>query len=368
VAGFARASTTPAQHVKVEGTGTVDIQVVNSNQVPDGHVFHVTFAASDTDSVRAESYALVDSTTGEVLFANGHDFVGVGNGPVGDGLLPIVATDSLVRFDAAASGFIPGSPTNSKLRVSYQPLLSPNLRRPGYPEDFQIRFASTYKDTSIGDKSATARPAKFEIFAHEATGDRKMKFYFRDLDNNGVLSRQFERIDIVTYRPSFPNDPQATWRVELDTTGLGPNPLRLTTDGDVFEARLRVPLTAKDLFSFRTVGQQVAAPAGGKVVNEPYVVPNPYVGAASFEPGRFATSGRGERRIEFRGIPQGAVVRIYTVRGDLVQTLRQDGSSNAFVPWDLRSKDNLDVAPGLYVFQVEAPGADPKVGKFALLK
>jgi hypothetical protein len=47
---------------------------------------------------------------------------------------------------------------------------------------------------------------------------------------------------------------------------------------------------------------------------------------------------------------------IYTVRGELVRTLHQDGSQGGYVVWDLRTKDNLDVAPGLFVFQVDAPG------------
>ena len=106
--------------------------------------------------------------------------------------------------------------------------------------------------------------------------------------------------------------------------------------------------------------------AAGK--SEPYVVPNPYLGAASFEPAPFNIKGRGERRIEFRGVALGAVVRIYNVHGDLVQTLRQDGSFDGFVPWNLRSKDNLDVAPGLYVFHVEAPGEPSFTGKFAVVK
>jgi hypothetical protein len=97
-------------------------------------------------------------------------------------------------------------------------------------------------------------------------------------------------------------------------------------------------------------------------------VPNPYVGSASFEPARFAVSGRGERRIEFRAIPINSTIRIYTVRGDLVQTLKQDGSNAGYVPWNLRSKDNLDVAPGLYIFHVDAPGVGSAKGKFALLK
>jgi hypothetical protein len=101
---------------------------------------------------------------------------------------------------------------------------------------------------------------------------------------------------------------------------------------------------------------------------KPYVVPNPYVGAASFEPAPIGTSGRGERRIEFRAIPVGSTVRIYTVRGGLVRTLTQDGSTAGYVAWDLRNRDNLDIAPGLYVFHVDAPDVGTYVGKFAVIK
>jgi len=62
------------------------------------------------------------------------------------------------------------------------------------------------------------------------------------------------------------------------------------------------------------------------------------------------------------------VVRIYNVHGDLVQMLRQDGSFDGFVPWNLRTKDNLDVAPGLYIYHVEAPGQSAFTGKFAVVK
>ena len=126
-------------------------------------------------------------------------------------------------------------------------------------------------------------------------------------------------------------------------------------------ATLRLTLTPaaerRRLFVFRTQRRaRRRRAAAAAFAEKPYVVPNPYVGAASFEPERFAISGRGERRMEFRAIPQSGSIRIYTVRGDLVQTLRHDGSTTGFVAWDLRTKDNLDVAPGLYIFQVEAPG------------
>ena len=101
---------------------------------------------------------------------------------------------------------------------------------------------------------------------------------------------------------------------------------------------------------------------------EPYVVPNPYVGSASFEPERFAISGRGERRIEFRGLPRHCIIRIFTVTGDLVDTLRHDGSLEGFVAWNLRTKDNLDAAPGLYIYHVDGGSLGTRTGKFAIIK
>jgi hypothetical protein len=123
------------------------------------------------------------------------------------------------------------------------------------------------------------------------------------------------------------------------------------------------------VFAFTATGSSVdPALAQAQFAQKPYVVPNPYVGSASFEPALYAQTGRGERRIEFRAIPQGAVIHIYTVRGDLVQSLRQDGSDNGVVAWNLRTKDNLDLAPGLYVFHVSGRGIGEHVGKFAVVK
>ena len=130
-----------------------------------------------------------------------------------------------------------------------------------------------------------------------------------------------------------------------------------------------MPYGPSDAFLFRTTAPRVdGAQARLDFAEKPYVVPNPYVGSASFEPARFAVSGRGDRLMEFRNIPRGGTVRIYTVHGDLVRTLPQDGTDRGFVPWDLRTKDNLDVAPGLYVFHVDGREVGEYVGKFAIIK
>jgi hypothetical protein len=80
------------------------------------------------------------------------------------------------------------------------------------------------------------------------------------------------------------------------------------------------------------------------------------------------TSGRGQRKIDFIHIPAGATVKIFTARGDYVQTLRQDGNiEDGAVSWDLKTYENLDVSFGVYFYVVESPVGNA-TGKIAIIK
>jgi hypothetical protein len=372
VLGFVPAEAEEARHLRGEGTGSVAIQVVNSDVVPDGHLFKLTFASGAPDSIRASSYALTDSTEGTLLFRTGTDLRGAGTGPVGAGLLPVVSTIAAVEVDTSGTGWDPGSPTNSLVHLTYQPVLPKNLRRSGYPEDITIVFDDEVVDTSLAMFLYPARPAKFRVYAETEQGAVQMNFRFRESEPfDGTLSQHGEFFDIMTYLPDLPDVPQVTWRAQIDTTGQSSRgPLQPPGSGDVLRLKLRQPFGAGDVFLFTTKAAGIDDDAARSAFKEdPYVVPNPYVGAASFEPERFAVSGRGERRIEFRGLPSKCTIRIYTVRGDLVQTLERDAAGDdGYIPWDLRTKDNLDVAPGLYVFHVDAGPLGEKTGKFAVIK
>jgi hypothetical protein len=367
VPGYVPAAAGAAAQVAGRGTGTVETRVLISGLVPEGHLFKVTFATPSPESIRARTYALADwgtdSTEGKVLFALGRDFDGLGIGPVGAGLLPVVSTPAQVSVDPGRSGFAPGSPTNTRLKVSYQPGRDVNLRRPGYPDDISIVFDDVQRDTGLAIFPWPARPAKFRVIAHSEGGDRQLDFIFNDVDLDSTLSRADEYVDLLTYATGPPSAFDVTWHVQLDTLG------QALSLGDTYELRLIRPFSSDDVFVFSTSGSRVdPARAQAEFSQKPYVVPNPYLGAAGFEPERFAVLGRGERRIEFRALPRSSTVRIYTVRGDLVQTLRHDGSDNGYVAWNLRTKDNLDVAPGLYIFHVDAPGVGTHTGKFAVVK
>jgi hypothetical protein len=39
-----------------------------------------------------------------------------------------------------------------------------------------------------------------------------------------------------------------------------------------------------------------------------------------------------------------------------------------FVAWNLRTRDNLDLAPGLYLFHVDGGDLGTNIGKFAVVK
>jgi hypothetical protein len=369
VTGYIPASTSDVKHSEGSGTGSVEIKVLNSSLVPNNHLYKLVFGNKTGESIRADYYDLIDSTTYKTIFNQGYDMDGLGIGQVGSGLLPIVHTPQLVEIDSSNTGFTSSSATNAKFSVQYQDLVLPKtIRRPGFPDNLFIYFYNDFVDTSLM-YIGMLNPAKFKIMAQTSNGEMHMKFRFRDLDGDGLLSSPDEFIDVITYISSAPNTPKVTWRIMLDTVGqYKRGKLVLPKGGDIFKLITVIPLGKGDVFVFTTHGESVnKEKAKNDFKMDPYVIPNPYVGSASFEPERYATTGRGDRRIEFRGLPQKCTIRIYTIRGELVQTLYHDGSVNGFVPWDLRTKDNLDVAPGLYIFHVDSD-IGTRIGKFAIIK
>jgi hypothetical protein len=368
VLGWVPAKTEEISHISGDGTGQISIRVVNSGLVPEGHLFKITFASPSPDDIRATSYALIDSSAQKRLFRTGRDLEGEGIGPVGGGLLPLISTQKTVTVNPDSSGFVP--PRNIRLKVKYQLVLPINQRRTGFPDDITITFDDVVRDTSFATFVLPARPAKFVAVAHTKDGDRQLDFRFYDVDLDSTLSRPDEYVDFATYAPDAPTVPVVTWRAQLDTLGQAARgPIVPPRLGDKYELKLNKPFGAGDVFVFTARGEHVdPTRAAGVADTRPYVVPNPYVGSASFEPQHFAISGRGERRMEFRNLPQRCTIRIYTVRGELVQTLRQDGSNAGFVAWNLRTKDNLDVAPGLYIYQVDGGSVGSNTGKFAIIK
>ena len=284
---------------------------------------------------------------------------------MGSGLLPLISTGAAVVVDTAGTGFLPDSGTDARLVVSYQNVLPNNRLRPGYPDDITIFFYDTVVDTSLAVPFYPATPARFEIIAHTAEGDRRLDFRFRDRDGNGTLSRSDEIIDAVTYidQPAR----RAPVHLALPAGGAAV-PTRFADPG----RRLR-PGAAAAVRRRRRV--PLLDP--GRVRRRRRRRPDPGAlrGAQSLH-GVGQLRARALRRLRARR----AAPRVPRAAGPLHRSAsstcwaswcrpcEHDGSNDGFVAWDLRTKDDLDVAPGLYIFQVEGGPAGKSTGKFAIVK
>lgn len=85
-----------------------------------------------------------------------------------------------------------------------------------------------------------------------------------------------------------------------------------------------------------------------------YVYPNPYEGNEFFEGVRFAN------------LVQACTVTVYTASGRKVAELVEDDGDGG-VEWNLLNVAGERVAPGNYIFRVEAEGIESKVGSFSIL-
>ncbi len=71
----------------------------------------------------------------------------------------------------------------------------------------------------------------------------------------------------------------------------------------------------------------------------------------------------------FIHLPRKCTIRIYTISGRLVQTLEHESTiDDGQEAWNLVSRDGMDIAFGIYAYQVEAAGIGTFVDKFAVMK
>jgi hypothetical protein len=160
-----------------------------------------------------------------------------------------------------------------------------------------------------------------------------------------------------------------SWSLSLiqDTTIL-PSKQILPKPGDVFHIATMKPYRTGESVRFQTQAPALDQAKAKSDLNRILVVPNPYVGAASWEP-QPTSVGRGDRLINFIHLPHECTIRIYTISGHLVQTLQhQTGIDDGQEPWNLVSRDGMNIAFGIYVYHVDAPGIGTYVSKFAVLK
>jgi hypothetical protein len=181
----------------------------------------------------------------------------------------------------------------------------------------------------------------------------------------------FDPLDvIILYEKDEPENPDSdkhlTWMLQ-STIIFNPETMSMPNGGDIYTAITQKPFTNNDVWQYEVQPPTESESLASAGLDDIRVVPNPYLASASWE--RKAVRGnRGERKIQFIHLPSKATIRIYTIAGELVRTLYHDEVVwDGSLDWNLKSKEGLDVAFGVYLYHVDSPAGET-TGKFALIK
>jgi len=91
------------------------------------------------------------------------------------------------------------------------------------------------------------------------------------------------------------------------------------------------------------------------------VVPNPYF-ARSFYP-----ESEYMRDLHFKNLTSTCTISIFTVSGEKITEWVHDDPISGTATWDMRTVNNQEIAPGLYIYIVES-GSEKHIGKFVVVR
>ena len=91
------------------------------------------------------------------------------------------------------------------------------------------------------------------------------------------------------------------------------------------------------------------------------VLPNPYVVSSVYNEELY------DSRLKFDNLPNQCTIKIYTITGEHVSTIDHNDTGD-MANWDMKNMNEDFVAPGIYIYTVEAGSLDPIIGKFVIIK
>jgi hypothetical protein len=263
-----------------------------------------------------------------------------------------------------------GLDTNLVMRLFYGPTLPAFT---GDPNDVfgDEPFRSTYEFRYTGD-STRANWVLDGFYASDSifwvpfecwnvsSNERVSLAVYDRVSSNGIwdpydiLAVVDYPYDSITSVTSFAFPYYYSWMFRFEDALYNPSV------GDVFTIE-GAPLNGPaDNFSFSVDGINAADAADD--LEDIRVVPDPYIAHYSAK----VETVEGESELQFQNIPVECTIRIYTLSGDLVQTLNHtDGTGSE--SWNLLSGGRQQIASGIYIYHVESPYGE-KIGRFAVIK
>jgi hypothetical protein len=223
----------------------------------------------------------------------------------------------------------------------------------------EILFNEDYRFYAVNRNSVdpvTGEPERLDLMVHDLNGNKVYDWKEDEILAGHYIKGSTNRFAGAVFAINFRN-------VQDESS--------LPKAGDVYRIRFARPLTQSESFVFLAKPSAAADAASlDREMEGIRVVPNPYVATNAMETAVANPYLNQRRQIMFTHLPARCAIRIFTPTGLLVDEIEVDNpAENGVAHWDLLTKEDLEIAAGMYVFQVRsAVTGKEKVGKFAVVK
>jgi hypothetical protein len=354
------------------GTGSIQVEVVNPAEADFDAVYRLDFE-SESISVGeyvTRRYKLTRVNDNQVVFERN---VG-GSSPYVEGFFVRLENDDIIEPYTERSGWVDNYLTDNE-QFSFDPRQLESTRTNWIanvqkdetaegqyiPADFELRWSDQNVYLPPRFQAINYLRDSLNVVAVNLQTNQQADLLIVDRNSNGRFDVEdeliiTERVGVFRFRH------RVTFSLPAGAQSVRPG------TGEVIRIANRKPFATGDFFQFTLSDAAFDADLARDQLDRIAVVPNPYLASSAYEL-RTSSVGRSERRIAFINLPASCTIRIYNVRGELIQTIQRDAvMDDGLEYWDLKTRDFQDVAYGVYVFHVEAPGIGSTTGKFALIK
>jgi len=355
--------------------GQVACSVIQSSEIREGHVYRITFEDTLTTSrliPTTKNFTLVDVTAQDTLIKRDTTFHDA------DDIAAVHGFKLAFRGNPALLGLNTAKTRWNSDRINILAMLPYKYKEDPVrlqSADLKIVFGEVGIDSSTefnrGGTLIPAMPVNFKVL-NASLGDRPMKFCLRERDaaegeEGRYTSYSGGKKNLKDELILLNDDGVAGWILTMGVSAAGDtvNPVA----GDTAYVFMTKPFLAHDTYEFVMQGESFNADKAKGEMDAIKVVPNPYIVSNSWEPLNPYASGRGPRELHFIHLPPRCTIKIFNVRGQLVTILEHQSELwDGTEIWNMMTKDQLDIAYGVYVYHVDAGDLGSRIGKFAVIK
>jgi hypothetical protein len=344
------------QHTAGFGTGSIGIEIYNRTRVLPNNTYEVSFTDDSSfgrfyANGKTSTFTLRNKTSNAVLsYIIGPDTNSKADEILADGF-KVMLKNNIINIDTANTKWTTGK---SNLGIS-----APLDGQFAVPRDYEFRIVA---DSAV----VTLNARRTNVQVWDVT-DKQHSFpiSYRYIEASGKVGKarlgSGDRIIIAST-----DSVSRSWAFDIVNSGTEVRPVK----GDIFHIATTKPWDRLDKYQFTITGNEVKSGLATNAMNNIYTVPDPYLTVSSLERKIVnASEGRGDRRIDFVNLPAQCKVNIFTSAGRLIRVLQHTATeNNSREAWDLRTKDGLEVASGIYFYVVEVTGVGTFRGRMAIIK